>query len=209
MAILDIHTHHSAPQPEGVIATRPDEFNPVSGQLYSVGIHPWDTLDDIPAEMWDRLEEAARHPQVVAIGECGIDLIKGGPLFRQMQILKRQAILAEEIRKPLVLHNVHGQEVIIGMKKDLNPEMNWLIHGFRGKPTVAAMFAKAGLWLSFGQRFNDRALPEVPADRLLAETDEADCRIEDVISSLSSFAGRDLTATIAENSARFLGGGES
>ncbi len=205
MAILDIHTHHPAPQPEAVIAVRPNMFDPIPGQLYSVGIHPWGTLDDIPPEMWTALEEATRHPQVVAVGECGIDLIKGGPLFRQMQILKRQAILAEEIRKPLVLHNVHGQEVIIGMKKDLKPEMNWLIHGFRGKPTVADMLVKAGLWISFGQNFNHSSLPEVPSDRILAETDEAECSIHEVIASLSVLAGTDLTETIARNSSLFLG----
>lgn len=204
MQILDIHTHHPAPQPEAVIAVSPAEFNPVPNQFYSVGIHPWDTLKEISTETWNLFEQTAAHPQVVAIGECGIDLVKGGPLYRQMLTMKRQAEFAEKIGKPLIIHNVHAQEVIIGMKKDLKPTVGWMIHGFRGKPTIASMFLNAGFLLSFGRNFNDRSLSEVPADRLLAETDEADCSIQEVITALSSFAGRDLTEEIARNTRNFL-----
>ncbi|MDE5976029.1 MAG: TatD family hydrolase, partial [Muribaculaceae bacterium] len=82
MQILDIHTHHPAPQPEAVIAVSPAEFKPVPNQFYSVGIHPWDTIEEVSTETWNLFEQAATHPQVVAIGECGIDLVKGGPLYR-------------------------------------------------------------------------------------------------------------------------------
>lgn len=205
MPILDIHTHHPAPQPLAVIACSPLDFNPIPGQLYSVGIHPWSTIGDIPEDLWKKLEEAVAHPQVVAIGECGIDLLKGGPLFRQMLVMKRQVSLSEKVKKPLVIHSVRAQEIIIGMRKDMHPEMNWLIHGFRGKPTIAEMYLKAGFFLSLGKQFNDSSLSIIPHDRLLAETDEADCTIQEVIASLSAFAGEDLTPTIAHNAALFLG----
>lgn len=202
--ILDIHTHHPAPQPEGIIAVSPADFNPLPGQLYSVGIHPWDTVEEVPAEMWTKLEESVRHPQVVAIGECGVDLLKGGPLFRQMKVMKRQALLAESIGKPLVIHDVKAHEVIIGMKKEINPKVNWLIHGFRGKPTVAAMLINAGFWLSLGEKFNKDSLPGIPADRILAETDESLLPIEEIIALISAAAGYDMTDRIAGNTSSFL-----
>ena len=87
--ILDIHTHHPAPQPEAVVCVTPENFNPMEGQLYSCGIHPWDSAGEIPDSVWEALATAARHPQVKAIGECGLDLVKGGALFRQMQVMKR------------------------------------------------------------------------------------------------------------------------
>ena len=205
MPILDIHTHHPAPQPLAIIACSPLEFNPLPGQLYSVGIHPWKTTEDIPEELWEKLETAAANPQVVAIGECGIDLLKGGPLFRQMLVMKRQALLSEKLKKPLIIHSVRAQEIVIGMRKDLKPDMDWLIHGFRGKPTIAEMYLKAGFQLSLGQHFNNESLSIIPAERLFAETDEADCSIQEVIASLSDSAGQDLTATIARNSAAFIG----
>ncbi len=203
--ILDIHTHHPAPQPEAVVSVSPDNFNPIEGQLYSVGIHPWLTGDEIPDELWDKLEEAARHPQVVAIGECGIDLVKGGPLYKQMLVMKRQVELAEEVGKPLVIHCVHAHDIVIGLKKDLNPTQNWLVHGFRGKPTIARMFVDAGIWLSFGDRFNDQSVVVVPSGMLLAETDEAEVTIEDVITRLSVLSGRDVKSEIARDSLVFLG----
>ena len=45
--ILDIHTHRPAPQPEALVCVSPADFNPVEGQFYSVGIHPWETHGEI------------------------------------------------------------------------------------------------------------------------------------------------------------------
>lgn len=202
--ILDIHTHHPAPQPQAVVSVNPSDFSPIDGQLYSVGIHPWDTLSDIPDELWDALYKAARHPQVVAIGECGIDLVKGGPLYRQMLVMKRQAELADELGKPLVVHCVHAHDIIIGMKKDIMPKVEWAVHGFRGKPTVARMLSDAGFWLSFNDRYNPDSVPVVPLDRLLVETDDSPCTVGEVITALSCLRGEDLTETAARNAARFL-----
>lgn len=203
--ILDIHTHHSAPQPDAVVSVSADMFNPIEGQLYSVGIHPWLTCGEIPDELWEKLEEAARHPQVVAIGECGIDLVKGGPLYKQMLVMKRQIELSEEVGKPLVIHCVHAHDIVIGLKKDLKPTQNWLVHGFRGKPTIARMFSDAGIWLSFGATFNDKSVGIVPPGMLLAETDESEVSIEDVITKLSVLSGRDVKSEIEQDSLVFLG----
>lgn len=205
MKIIDIHTHHPAPQPEAVICVSPEDFNPMEGQLYSVGIHPWATTGSIPEELWETLEAAAMHPQVVAIGECGIDLVKGGPLFQQMLVMKRQVDLSERLGKPVVLHCVHAHDIVIGMKKDLKPTQNWLVHGFRGKPTVAEMFTDAGISLSFGASFNERSVGVVPEGMLLAETDEADMPIEEIITRLSVLSGRELRQEVEEATARFLG----
>lgn len=203
--ILDIHTHHPAPCPGAVVCVTPEEFNPLEGQLYSVGIHPWVTLDDVSDETWNQLERAASHPQVVALGECGIDLVKGGPLYRQILVMKRQIELSESLGKPLVVHCVHAHDIIIGLKKDMQPSRNWVIHGFRGKPTVARMLTDKGIWLSFGDKFNDASVREVPAGRLLAETDESDLSINDIITRLSVLAGHDLTPDIEKDSRLFLG----
>lgn len=202
--ILDIHTHHPAPQPEAVISVSPEDFNPVEGQLYSVGIHPWLTTGEITDEMWQKLEESSRHPQVVAIGECGVDLVKGGPLFKQMLVLKRQIELSETVGKPLILHCVQAHDIIIGIKRDLKPVQKWLVHGFRGKPTIAGMLTSAGIRLSFGTKFNEKSVAVVPEGMLLAETDESEESIEDVIRRLSVIAGRDLHDEIEAASRSFL-----
>lgn len=202
--ILDIHTHREAPQPEAVISCRPEEFSPVEGQLYSVGIHPWDVANGITPDTWKQLEEALAHPQVVALGECGIDIPKGGALYKQMLALKKEIEMSESFGKPLILHNVKAQEMLIGIKKDMKPVQSWLVHGFRGKPTVAKMLTDAGMLLSFGERFNDATLTALDKELIFAETDESALSIEEIIANMSAIRGEDLTPIIAVNTSRFL-----
>ena len=202
--ILDIHTHHPAPQPCGVIAVNPSEFQPIPDQFYSIGIHPWDTGGEINEDTWESMEKYASDPQVVAIGECGIDLLKGGPLFKQMQVFKRQIDLSEKIHKPLIIHDVRAHDVIVGLKRDLKPTQQWMVHGFRGKPTVAKMLNDAGIWLSFGEKFNPLSLQSVPIEMILAETDESEMSIFEIIKTLSAVKGTDLTQDIARNVGRFI-----
>lgn len=201
---LDIHTHHPAPQPQAVVNVSPTDFSPAGRQLYSVGIHPWTTVEEPSETLWEQLDKAAHHPQVVAIGECGIDLLKGGPLFRQLLVLKRQIELSESIGKPLIIHAVKADDIIMGLKRDMNPKQKWAIHGFRGKPQAAAQLSKAGIWLSFGERFNPEAPKVVPNDMLLAETDESQLTIEDIINNLSAATGHPLKDEIAVNTCNFL-----
>lgn len=209
MAILDIHTHHAAPQPEGVISVSIDSaergFEPLAEQLYSVGIHPWDTTAEISDEQWRLLEEYAALPQVVAIGECGVDLLpKGGPMYRQLQVMKRHVDLSENLHKPLIIHNVKAHDVIIGLHRDLKPTQPWVIHGFRGKREVAQMLVRAGIMLSFGAQFNPDALVATPREFILAETDEFPGSIEEVITRLSAARGEEMRDTIAGNSEKII-----
>ena len=210
MEILDIHTHHEAPQPHAVVALRIADNYDIPRlrrtQLYSSGVHPWDTNCEISDHDWKKLENLAEKEEVVALGECGIDLTpKGGPLFRQLQVFKRQIEISERLGKPMVIHDVKGHDIIAGARRDFKPTQNWAIHGFRRKPEVAHMLLSAGCWLSFGPNFNPDTLRATPEDRILAETDESDTSINQVIAALSEAYGKDLKPIIAENTRRFLG----
>ena len=202
--ILDIHSHRPAPYPEGVVSLLSPDSTLVPGQAYSVGIHPWDTTQPIAEETFGRLERLAVRPEVVAIGECGIDLLKGGPLFRQLQVLKRQIDLSERIGKPMVLHCVKGIDIILGLKRDLNPSQRWAIHGFRGKPESAMQLTSKGVFLSFGEKFNAETVMSVPQGMLLAETDESILSITEIIGTLSEAANRDMTPEIIAATSDFL-----
>lgn len=204
--MLDIHTHRPAPVPDAVINISPMEFNPMPGQSYSVGIHPWDTGIKPPEEnIMAALQQAASHPQVVAIGECGIDTLKGGPMFRQIKIMEMHAMLAEKTGKPLIIHAVKSQDIIIGMKQDLKPLQPWIIHGFRGKPGMAETYLRAGCMLSFGEKFNPDALRIVADDMILCETDCSQLPILQIVSALSEAAGHDLLPILTANADRILG----
>ncbi len=140
--IIDIHTHRPYPQPEGIIskALRPDSAETSemkTFQLYSVGMHPWDTQDTEDAGLFARLEEIAAQPNVAAIGECGIDLLRGAPMFRQLLVFRRHVEISEKLRKPLIIHDVKADDIICGLRRDMKPTQPWCIHGFRGKPAAA------------------------------------------------------------------------
>ncbi|MCH5237308.1 MAG: TatD family hydrolase [Muribaculaceae bacterium] len=203
---LDIHTHHLPPQPEGVVCATPDRFHPVDNQYFSIGIHPWKTTVEPTPEEWNKLEELASDSRIVAIGECGVDTLKGGPLFRQMIVMKRHIEISERFLKPLVIHDVKAHEIIIGLKKELKPTQKWVVHGFRGKPTVAKMLTDAGIYLSFGEKFNSETLMNVAEEMILAETDESHLTIEQIIFQISSVKGYDMTPIIGRNTSLFLGG---
>lgn len=211
--ILDIHTHCSPhcppPRPESVISVSPDSELPerYPTQLFSVGIHPWDTSAEPSAALLQRLRHLATIPNVVAVGECGIDLLKGGPMFRQINIFRMQAELAREVGKPLVIHDVKAHDSVIALKRDLRPEQPWAVHGFRNGPPVARMLLREGILISLGLRFNPdtaRLLASIPG-ALLAETDEAPLSPGNVVNALSDAAGQPLRETICANIAAFLG----
>lgn len=71
----------------------------------AVGIHPHDTKD------WDdsiltKIEELAKHPKVVAIGEIGLDYYYDfSPKTQQIKAFKSQIELALNLDLPIIVHN--------------------------------------------------------------------------------------------------------
>lgn len=187
--IKDIHTHRIDAR-EAVISVNPWEFAPVDGLCYSVGIHPWQAARAAEAD-FDRLAECATSGNVLMIGECGIDKLRGGDLPMQMSVLERHIALSEQVGKPLVLHCVRASNELCRLRRQLRPSMPWIVHGFRGNAHVASQLLDAGFYLSYGERFNPEALAITPADRLLAETDESLLPIDEIHRRLA--AARQVT----------------
>jgi TatD DNase family protein len=71
-----------------------------------VGIHPADTHGEVAQAEFDSIKELAKHPKVVAIGECGLDYFHSVPedIARQRELFVQHIQLANELRKPLMLH---------------------------------------------------------------------------------------------------------
>lgn len=211
----DIHTHRPAPAAGGgfrLVNASPAGFAPQAGCLYSVGLHPWTlTADGSGPDEWARLAEAVRLPQVLAVGEAGLDKLAEAPLEVQEAVLARQARLAEETGKPLVVHLVRAADELLRLRKRLRPRMPWVIHGFRGKEQLAAEWVRHGLYLSFGAQFRAEALRAVPLDRLFLETDESLLPVAQVYARAAQARGMtadELAAAVRANvRAVFLRGG--
>lgn len=163
--VADIHTHN-ADATDAVINLEPG-MKMRTDALYSIGWHPWWPEPDFK---W--VESLAEKPQVVIIGECGIDKIRGvGHLSAQIALTRSHAILAERVGKPLLLHIVGAWNEIMALRREMKPSQPWIIHGFRGKPQLATQLVAAGFHISLGEKFNPLTLGAIPPERLLHETD--------------------------------------
>lgn len=180
MPELDFHTHNLSAAPGTAIVNLPLEwtcapelFRPAPGGCYSAGIHPWWTADEaLAAAAFRGLERLLPHPQVVALGECGIDRLRGGELARQIVWLGRQVELAERYRLPVTLHCVRAFDVLLALRKRWRPTTRWTVHGFRGRPALARQLLDAGLDLSFGRLRNAESFALTPPERRHCETDD-------------------------------------
>ena len=198
--ILDAHSH-DIHRRNAIACVSPEEFAPEEGQYYCVGIHPWDS-ENVSASALRLLHEAAAHPQVVAVGEAGIDKLKGASIEKQMEIFAMQAEIASRLHKPLIVHAVKSLDEILAAKKRENPPVPWIWHGFRGNRHTAETLVKHGFLLSFGERFNAEAVVATPDNALLVETDMSQLPIEKIIEKIASAKGispHALTQIVASN----------
>ena len=183
--IKDIHTHNI--YNDAIISIEPGDAV-IADKYYSVGIHPWNSgsVDD---DMLRLLDTYARYDNVVAIGETGIDGLKGGSVDRQKDLFIKHAALSSELKKPLIIHAVRSFNDIIELHKRLKPGNAWIIHGFRGNENIAVALLKEGFYLSYGELFNELSLLNTPIDRMLIETDCSEYPVEDIYSIIAGKLG--------------------
>lgn len=190
MDVLDIHTHHVPPMPSQAIQSCfPEAFSPCDGSFYSVGLHPWYLKKETLEQQWENLLDVIRYPQVVAIGEAGLDRLADTPFDLQMEMFERQIKLCEERDFPLVIHAVRTVDEMLRLKKEYRPCVPWIIHGFRGKREQALQYLRQGFYLSFGEKFQEDALRATPTDRMFLETDESSLVIERIYDRIAAVVG--------------------
>lgn len=202
--ILDIHAHGIDKLPTAIVSGSVAEINALLQQsaagLLSVGVHPWRTAELTPEALEAELQEVARlaqHPQVVAIGEAGLDTLRGASPELQMDALKVQIAISEQVGKPLVLHVVKSGNRIMELCKAMRRTLTqpWVWHGFRGGEAEARQFLalRPENYISLGLHFNPAAARSIPADRLLVETDDLPIAISAVVQAVEAAREEPLT----------------
>lgn len=144
----------------------------------AVGIHPHE------APAWgddaERLiREWAALPEVVAIGEIGLDFYRDwSPFDAQRRAFAAQLRLAKELGLPIVVHNRSSDdEVMAALESPDLAGLTGVLHCFSGGPPMAERTVALGFHLSYtgtltyGKGKADRVLRRVPPERLLLETD--------------------------------------
>ena len=188
---IDIHTHQDLSAAE-VIAVRNYDFDMMPIGLASIGVHPWQSViinsdADFISRSMKEVEKKCRMPQIVMIGETGLDALKGADMDIQKELFMRHINLSEKLGKPLIIHCVKAAEEILSIHKQLHPTQQWLIHGYRKKEQLAKQFLQQGIALSFGSHFDAEAMKAAfEANLLWLETDESDVAIKDLYQEASS-----------------------
>jgi TatD DNase family protein len=147
----------------------------------TVGIHPHEAAETTDGD-WRTIEELARAPRVVGIGECGLD--RGphnhAPIDAQERLLRRHVALARATGLPLVIHNRDTYPDLFRILEDEARQgaLAGVMHCFSGGPDEALRSVELGFFVSFSGVLTFRnaettraAARVVPRDRLLVETD--------------------------------------
>lgn len=174
---INIHTHHLSKE-NGVFLFN-NRFGTSTGSVtklftdsfFSIGIHPWDVGSDI--SMSD-FEKWIQHKNCLAIGECGLDKLKGPDLDIQKTKLIEQLDLALKYNKPVIIHCVKAFDELIDICSPFQSKIPLMIHGFNKSEELAIQLMNQGFCISFNhtifkkQNFDFGA---IPFSKLFLETD--------------------------------------
>lgn len=150
----------------------------------TVGVHPSD-IAEFNDEAWLAIEDLAEKSNVVAIGEVGLDLYRGGNLEQQKDVLGRFVEIAVRRDMPMIFHmrssdDIDVNQVMIEYLVSL-PEAErprGVLHTFSGNMEQAKQYLDMGMYLSFSGVVTFKNATElqaiareVPLDKILIETD--------------------------------------
>jgi len=160
------------------------------GIYFSAGIHPWHLREENAAELLEALKNTLVHPRVIAVGEAGFDRLKGPSENIQYDVFICQARLAEEFYKPVVIHAVRSWDILRKAKKEVNPSVKWIIHGFRGKAQLASDLVSENFMISLGiEGMSPEIVEAAGMQNILLETDDSGRSIYSVYSRFISITG--------------------
>lgn len=146
----------------------------------TAGVHPHE------ARAWDaataeRIEALLAEPEVVAVGECGLDLERNfSPPEDQERAFREQLELAVEHRLPLYLHERGSDRELLEILAPRRAELGAVVvHCFTGQAATLDRYLELDLHIGItgwicDERRGTHLHPlvgRIPGDRLMVETD--------------------------------------
>ncbi|MFW6327792.1 MAG: TatD family hydrolase [Bacteroidota bacterium] len=189
---IDIHTHKLSNN-NNILTIHnllPGELSYNEENLFSAGLHPWYIKENWKSQVLE-IEKYLSKKNVIAVGECGLDKLKGPSLALQVEVFNYQDEIANHFKKPMIIHCVKAYDVILSERKKKKEKTNWIIHGFNSSPEMAFQLIELDCYLSLGENaLNNQSklresLQDLPLDNLFLETDENNLTIEDLYYQLA------------------------
>ena len=195
----------------------------------SVGVHPWYS-DELNDEIRNKFKSLARNPEVVAVGEIGLDYT--GRMNKQWvreekyvdkdiqrAALRGQIGLAQELGVPVIVHDrAPGQEALDILEETHAAKTGAVIHGFSKDAAYVERCERLGVHLSMGLRQVQAMTPEleaairrVPLSLMVTETDSNKpwdiVQVCDVVGRIKGMSRQEIGSAATENLKRLIGSG--
>lgn len=204
----------------------------------SYGLHPWFVNSRTP----DWRERLSRLVENGAVGEIGLDRwIEGYDFQAQTEAFTWQMVLAARHNLPASLHCLKAWGALWeSLRTEAVPECGFLLHSYGGPAEMVEGFVRRGAYFSFSGHFlaarkaaQREVFRNLPAERLLVETDAPDMplppervrfalpdtpegrvlnhpanlvAVYEGLAELRGMTVESLTAQVAENFQRLFGG---
>ena len=152
-----------------------------SNSLYcTAGVHPHHA-SEFNQQSYAALFNLCQHPNVLAVGECGLDFNRNfSSPEQQLHAFEQQLILASELQLPVFLHERDAfAEQITLLKKYRKSLTGGVVHCFTGDVVQMRAYLELDLYIGItgwlcdpirGEALRDAVL-ELPLERLMLETD--------------------------------------
>ena len=145
------------------------------GVACALGIHPHQAGGDEAGRV-DELRTLLRDPRAVAVGETGLDFYRDyAPRAAQTRLFRAQLALAAELELPVVVHTRAADEDTAELLREFDGTV--VMHCFSA-PELLPVALDRGYYVSFAGNVTfpkaedlREAATQVPADRILSETD--------------------------------------
>ena len=146
----------------------------------TAGTHPHHAKN-FAADALVALRTLLANPEVVAVGECGLDYFRNfSPHAAQLACFEAQLALAAETRKPLFLHQRDAHAEFIDVVKRHRPNLGAaVLHCFTGDEVELQDYLSLDLYIGItGWICDERRgihlrelVSKIPSNRLMLETD--------------------------------------
>jgi len=144
-----------------------------------LGMHPHNAKD-LDLKALDFIEQSARSPKVVGIGETGLDFYRNlSPKEDQIRCFRAQLDLARSLKLPVIIHDREAHsETLAVLREERAGSPGGVLHCFSGDTAMAFDCIDMGFYISIpgtvtyknAVQLHD-VVAQVPLEHLLIETD--------------------------------------
>ena len=191
---VNVHSHNLNIENDVIIIhnINPEDKPSAEFKLISIGIHPWNTNEFEIEKSLKFISDNAKRKNVLAIGECGLDKLTGSEINIQEQIFREQISIAEQSKKPLIIHCVRAFDELIRIRKEMHVTVPMIIHGYNNNLEIARQLLKNEFYFSFGKALlngNSNAskiISELNLKKIFFETDDVNVSIKKIYEAAST-----------------------